>query len=261
MSLIIIAIICLGIYYLYGFITDQETKRQRKNDPKRKASLELYTTQTNLFLQYKNYLYDNIDNFKKIPSRESIRKKIENDFPYYGNGISEWGITGDFFKFKLLCIYDKSEDDSSLLSETKLGETFQIISIAYKNYLNFLKDLYNSGYRRDSIYKLYYCEGGYYSDFGDDIKSKVFKMKLSTNKHLIIGLSVGGYILENYVKHHNFVAEKDEMYLFSEIVVNEGNTNSYPHFEIRKLRKDLPKNEYHDYFNKCIEIGKKISRY
>ena len=75
MSLIIIAIICLGIYYLYGFITDQETKRQRKNDPKRKESLEFYTTQTNLFLQYKNYLYDNIDNFKKIPSRESIRKK------------------------------------------------------------------------------------------------------------------------------------------------------------------------------------------
>ena len=37
MSLIIIAIICLGIYYLYGFITDQETKRQRKNDPKRKV--------------------------------------------------------------------------------------------------------------------------------------------------------------------------------------------------------------------------------
>jgi hypothetical protein len=43
MSLIIIAIICLGIYYLYGFITDQETKRQRKNDPKRKESLEFYT--------------------------------------------------------------------------------------------------------------------------------------------------------------------------------------------------------------------------
>ena len=128
MSLIIIAIICLGIYYLYGFITDQETKRQRKNDPKRKESLEFYTTQANLFLQYKNYLYDNIDNFKKIPSRESIRKKIENDFPYYGNGISGWGITGDFFKFRLLYIYDKSEDDvKKLLEQIRVGfETNEI---------------------------------------------------------------------------------------------------------------------------------------
>ena len=72
MSLIIIAIICLGIYYLYGFITDQETKRQRKNDPKRKESLEFYTTQANLFLQYKNYLYDNIDNLKKIKCNKCI---------------------------------------------------------------------------------------------------------------------------------------------------------------------------------------------
>ena len=53
MSLIIIAIICLGIYYLYAFITDQETKRQRKDDPQRKESLEFYTTQANYFCNTK----------------------------------------------------------------------------------------------------------------------------------------------------------------------------------------------------------------
>lgn len=252
MSLIIIAIICLGIYYLYAFITDQETKRQRKDDPQRKESLEFYTTQANLFLQYKNYLYDNIDNFKKIPSRESIRKKIENDFPYYGNGISEWGITSDFFKFKLLHIYDKSEDDSSLLSETKLGKTFQIISIAYKNYYNFLKDIYKAGY------KIRYCEGGYYSDFGDNITSKIFKIELNTKVILFFGLSDGGYSLEEYIKHHNIKTEDDEMYLFSEIRVMDGSKYTYPHFEIIKLRKDLSKDEYYDYFKKCLEIGNSI---
>lgn len=252
MPLIVYVIIALGLYYLYAFITDKEAERQRKDDPKRKESLEFYTTQTNLFLQYKNYLYDNIDNFKRIPSRESIRKKIENDFPYYGNGISGWGITGDFFKFRLLYIYDKSEDDSSWLSETKLGETFQIISIAYKNYYNFLKDINKAGY------KIWYCEGGYYSDFGDDITSKIFKIELNTKVILFFGLSDGGYSLEEYIKHHNIKTEDDEMYLFSEIRVMDGSKYTYPHFEIIKLRKDLSKDEYYDYFKKCLEIGSSI---
>jgi hypothetical protein len=244
MLLILLFIIVGVIYFIYVSGSEKEYQRQLKNDPVKKESLEEYNTQSILFNLYKNYLYKNIDYFKGISNYEIIKNKIENDFPNYGNGILGEGIIEDFSRYKIIHVRDENR--------IRLGKTFHIISIAYKNYNIFLKNIYNSEFTKR------YVEGGFYSDFGDDITIKIFYVELSKTAKLFFGLSIGGYKLDNYVKKHNFKTEKEKVYLFTEFCINNNSINTYPHFEIINLKMDLSVEEYHDFFNKSVKICHEI---
>lgn len=226
--------------------SEKEYQSQIKNDPIKKESLEVYNTQSNLFNLYKNYLIEKINYFKSISEYKKIKEEIEKDFPNYGDGISGEGIINDFSKFNLLHIRDDNK--------TRLGKVFHIISIAYKNYNIFLKNIYNSEY------KMRYVEGGFYSDFGDDITTKIFYIELSKTTKIFFGLSNGGFRLDKYVKKHNLETDKEKVYLFTELCVNNNSTNLYPHFEIINLKMDLSTEEYQDFFNNSITICNEILR-
>lgn len=241
MLIFLLFIIVSGvIYFIYVSGSEKEFQRQLKNDPIKKENLEEYNTQSIFFNLYKNYLYENIDYFKSISNYEIIRTKIENDFPNYGNGILGEGIIEDFSKYKILHVRDENR--------IRLGKTFQIISVAYKNYNIFLKNIYNSEYT------IRYVEGGFYSDFGDDITSKIFYIELSKTAKIFFGLSIGGYRLDKYVKKHNFTTDKEKVYLFTEFCVTNNQIYTYPHFEIINLKMDLSTEEYQDFFENNIKI-------
>ena len=243
MILLILILICFAVYFIYGIATDKESERQRKQNPLNKASLEKYTIKKNLFALFKNYLYENIIVFKRINDKIIIRNKIENDFPNYGDGIDGEGIIFD------LSIYNLFQIDYN--GKVKLGKTFQILSIAYENFGTFADEIYNSKY------KMSYSQGGYYSDFGDTITSKVFYVDLG-NAKMYIGLSSGNFEMSKYEKRHNCKSEQDEMYLFSEIEININNRIQYPYFDLINLRKDMLVKEYHSYFTKNIELCKNL---
>lgn len=244
MLLILIFIIIGIIYFIYMSGSEKEYQRQLKNDPIKKENLEEYNTQNNLFSLYKNYLYEKINYFKSISEYEIIKEEIEKDFHNYGEGISGEGIIYDFSKFDILHIRDDNK--------TRLGKSFHIISIAYKNYNIFLKNIYNSEY------KMRYVEGGFYSDFGDDITTKIFYIELTKTTKLFFGLSIGGYRLDKYVKKHDLKTDKEKVYLFTEFCVMNNQINTYPHFEIINLKMDLSTEEYQYFFYKSVKICKEI---
>lgn len=239
MLLIGVIAVCAIIYFIYGSATDKEAERREKQNPLNRASLEAYTIKKNLFLQFKNYLYENISHFKTINDEIIIKGKIEQDFPNYGDGIGGRGIMSD------LSINDIFDTDYK--GNVKLGDTFQIISIAYKNFNTFAGEIYNSHH------KMRYSQGGYYSDFGDKITSKVFYVELE-NARMYIGLSSGDREISKYVLRHSFKSEEDEMYLFAELEININNKKSYPYFDILNLRKDMSLKDYHSYFTKNLEF-------
>jgi hypothetical protein len=154
------------------------------------------------------------------------------------------GIMHDFGRCTLL--YDDYNT-----GKFKLGHTFQIISIAYNNFILFANEIYHSEY------KMMYSAGGYYSQFGDEITSKIFYIELKEAR-FYFGLSSKGIYLDNYLKRHNINAEDDEMYLFAELRVNVNSTFTYPHFNIMTLKRDISIKEYYEYFNKNLEICKKF---
>jgi hypothetical protein len=243
MGLIILIVAVVLVYYIIGISKDKDAESQRKQDPLNSKSLENYTNKRNLFLLYKVYLYDNIIYFKSISNYNIIKDKIEQDFPRYGDGLYGSGIMRDFSKYDLF--------DEDYNGKIQLGKTFQIISIAYENFKEFSKEIYNSDY------KMRYSVGGYHSDFGDDITSKIFYIELQ-NAKFYFGLSSGGSKLRDYEKRHNIKSEDGEMYLFTELQVNKNSNYTYPHFEIINLRKDFSIREYHDYFNKNLNISKNL---
>ena len=140
MVLLILIIAVVFVYFVIGISKDKDAERQRKQDSQNSKSIENYTTKKNLFLLYGNYLYENIETFKKNSNYELIKKMIENNFPSYSGGISGFGIIDDFSDFDLLKI--------RVDGKTKLGKTFQIISIAYENFIEFSNEIYNSDYVR-----------------------------------------------------------------------------------------------------------------
>ncbi len=233
----ILIIICVAIYFIYAFSTDKEAERNSKQDPLNRQSLEKYNTKRNLFLLFKDYLYSNIIFFQTANNKLVIENIIKTDFPQYGKGIYGLGIMRDLETYDLL--------DLNSNGEVYLDGTFEIISIAYKNFNTFLKEVYHSEY------KMGYSEGGYYSEFGDDIRTKVMHIKVN-NGRIYFGLSSDGTHLNLMKKRHNLTTEKHEMYLFSELEINENSKVIYPTFNMIKLRKDLSINEYHEYFNKII---------
>jgi hypothetical protein len=232
------------------FIVDNEEQKQRKQDPKNRKSLENYTAKKNLFLQFNNYLYSNIDEFQQIKDFEVIRNRIEKDFPNYGNGIFSDGIVNDFYRAELL----KNESYRSHQQTYKkliLGKTFQIISISYPNFKIFSNEIYNSDFA------MKYHKGGY-SEFGDDFTESIFFVDLNGSK-FFMGLSKGGNSLSDYEKKHNFKTEEDEMFLIFELQLNKNPPHTYPHFNVLKLRKDNSVKEYHTYFNLNLDICKKLN--
>ena len=243
MVLLILIIIVVIIYYIIGITRDNESEKQRKQDPLNRKSLENFTIKRNLFLLYKDYLYENILSFKSISDYEIIKDKIEQDFPKYGGGINGYGIMDDFLDYDLLKVSSERK--------TRLGKTFQIISISYVNFKEFSKDIYNSEYQ------MRYSVGGYFSEFGDDITSKIFYIELR-NARFYFGLSSGGYNCRDYEKRYNLKTEDGEMYLLTELEVNTNSNYTYPHFDIINLRKDISIKDYQDYFNKNLEIAKKL---
>jgi hypothetical protein len=94
-----------------------------------------------------------------------------------------------------------------------------------------------------------YSEGGYYSEFGDSIKSKVMYIKINNSK-LYFGLSSDGMHLRNLKKRHNITIDENEMYLFAELEVISNSKANYPYFDIIPLRKDIALKDYHLYFKK-----------
>jgi hypothetical protein len=243
MILLIFILVVGAIYLLYAWASDKEAERQQKQNPANVESLEIYTIKKNLFLLFKDYFYSNIKSFKETGDINIIKSRIKEDFPNYGDGIYGIGIISDLSKYRLFY-----EDYKGVI---KLGNTFQIISVAYPNFKEFAAEIYNSGY------KMSYIEGGYFSDFGDDIRSKIFCIQLH-NARFYYGLSSGGSKINDYVSRHDAVTEDDEMYLFCELKLNTPSPYTYPHFDIISLRKDIPTKEYHDHFSKNLEICKAL---
>jgi hypothetical protein len=245
MIIIIIIIVGVIMYYFFSLQKKEDIKNQQKTDISHKESLENYTIKKNLFLLFKDYLYSNIDEFKKIDDLEIIQKKIENDFPNYGKGIRGDGIMNDLDRYDLLY-------RDFLTEKIILGDPFQIISISYPNFNIFCRELYNSGF------KMRYTVGGYYSDFGDDITKITFKVERDES-NFFLGLSNGDNSnMRDFEKRHNVKTVKDEMYLFCELQTNKNPPFSYPYFDIIKLRKDITVKEYHSYFKKHINESKVI---
>jgi hypothetical protein len=244
MVTIVVIVVCVVIYYIVGLTTDKEQERQRKQDPLNRESLEKYTIKKNLFLLFNDYLYSNIEEFKSINDFKIIRSKIENDFPNYGEGIYGTGIISDLIRYNLFY--------KNLKERVVLGKTFQIISISYPNYKIFCEEIYNSEF------KMRYSEGGYYSEFGDEITKIVFYVELNESR-LYVGLSEGDYNMRYFEKRHNVKTDEDEMYLFCELQVNKNPPHNYPYFDLVKLRKDIPVKDYHSYFKKYLDISKVIS--
>lgn len=239
LNIVVFILICAIVYFIYGTATDKEAERREKQNPLNRASLEAYTIKKNLFLQFKKYLYNNIDHFKRVNDKTIIRNKIELDFPNYGEGIDGEGIMFDLSNNDLFKIDYKGK--------VKLGKTFQTISIAYSNFKIFAGEIYNSNYQMG------YSQGGYSSDFGDKITSRVFYLKLGRAK-MYVGLSSGDREISKFAGKHNFESEADEMYLFTELEINVNNSMSYPHFNIINLRKDMSLEDYHSFFKKNLEI-------
>jgi hypothetical protein len=244
MILIVFILICAAIYLIYAWASDKEADRQSKQNPSNRESLEKFTVRKNLFLIFKDYLYKNIGDFQNTSDFDKIRNKIEQDFPNYGDGIYGMGIISDLSRYGLF--YEDYK------GKIQLGDTFQIISIAYENFKEFASEIYNSGL------KMRYSAGGYYSEFGDDITSKIFYIELD-GARFYFGLSSGGSELSEYGKRHNVETEDDEMYLFAELRLNKNSSYTYPYFDIIRLRKDIPEKEYHDYFSKNLEICKALA--
>lgn len=242
MILIGVIVICALVYFIYGTASDNEAKKNEKQNPINSANLEAYTIKKNLFLQFKKYLYDNIDHFKQVNDKVKIKNQIEIDFRNYGEGIDGEGIMYDLSNYGLFKIDYKGK--------VKLGKTFQIISIAYSNFKIFTSEIYNSNH------KMGYSQGGYSSDFGDKYSSRVFYVELGGSAKMYVGLSSGDLEISKYKSRHNFDSEADEMYLFTELEVPQNSKMDYPHFEITNLRKDMSLDDYHLYFTKNLEICK-----
>ena len=244
MILIIIIIVGVIMYFFFSLQKNEDIKHQQKTDILHKESLEKYTIKKNLFLLFKDYLYSNIDEFRNINNIKKIQKKIENDFPNYGVGIRGYGIMSDLDGYDLFYL--------DLNGKIILGDTFQIISISYPNFNIFCREIYNSDL------KMRYNEGGYYSDFGDDITKITFQVERNESR-FFLGLSNGGnYSMKDFEKRHNVKTDKDEMYLFCELQTNKNSPFNYPYFDVIKLRKDISVKDYHSYFKNKMNESKVI---
>jgi hypothetical protein len=244
MNYINIAIlIILGVSYI-RYCQEKLTTERWKSDLSKKASLEKYINQKHLFRIYGEYFYKNIYYFKEHYNYQYLLRKIEQDHPIYGDGIEGFGIISDFFKYNLI-----STDISG--NSITLGETFNIISIGYPNFIKFRENIiHNSNIKFASV-------EGYYSMFGDDATSNVFCVEINENTRMYIGLSIDRdyFFLNELAKRHSTTIEKGEMYLFVELQKSKypnefSSTNpelTYPHFDIIRLRKDIPLERYNEF--------------